>query len=107
MENRKLRVYLNALTGHIYKMLPLYEEERERDSSLPDLTRYIYSLSTEVTGGFDTFAELSDSPSYIFIVNTIHGLNQQPLEYNAFRRQVFKMLSLIQRIDKEVGERHV
>lgn len=107
MENKTLRVYLDALTGHIYKMLPLYEEENERDTSLPDLNRYIQSLTTEVVGGFETFHELNDSPSYIFIANTMNGLNQHVLEYRPFRRQVFKMLSLIQRIDKEVGERHV
>nr|DAE62727.1 MAG TPA: hypothetical protein [Caudoviricetes sp.]DAH59260.1 MAG TPA: hypothetical protein [Caudoviricetes sp.] len=95
-----LEAYLLSLTGRIFKVLPMREQQEQGDDVYLDL--YLDSLSLEIHGACDTFPCLRVCSDYIMVLNTVNGLcADTPLPF--LKREVFKMLSAIDRIRDEYG----
>ena len=95
-----LKAYLQSLTGRIFKILPMREQQEQGDNLYLDL--YLESLSLEMHGACETFPCLRACPDYIMLLNTVNGLYADtPLPF--LKREVFKMLSAIDEIRDEYG----
>ena len=95
-----LKAYLQSLTGRIFKILPMREQQEQGDNLYLDL--YLESLSLEMHGACETFPCLRACPDYIMLLNTVNGLcADTPLSF--LKREVFKMLSAIDEIRDEYG----
>ena len=95
-----LKAYLQSLTGRIFKILPMREQQEQGDNLYLDL--YLESLSLEMHGACETFPCLRARPDYIMLLNTVNGLcADTPLPF--LKREVFKMLSAIDEIRDEYG----
>lgn len=95
-----LKAYLQSLTGRIFKILPMREQQEQGDNLYLDL--YLESLSLEMHGACETFPCLRACPDYIMLLNTVNGLcANTPLPF--LKREVFKMLSAIEEIRDEYG----
>ena len=95
-----LNAYLQSLTGRIFKILPMKEQMLAGDGVYLD--RYLATLSLEMQGASRTFLELQESAEYIALLNTVNGLCEDtPLPF--LKREVFKMLSLVDKLKAEYG----
>ena len=95
-----LKAYLQSLTGRIFKILPMREQQEQGDNLYLDL--YLESLSLEMHGACETFPCLRACPDYIMLLNTVNGLcADTPLPF--LKREVFKMLSAIGEIRDKYG----
>lgn len=90
-----LRTFLSSLTGKLFKILPLYEEENVHLSS------YIHSLSIQAEG-FASICELASDPDYLSLLGTLNGMQKQvELSNNrkTVKREVFKMINISKQLD--------
>ena len=96
-----LTLFLNSLTGKIFKILPL--KEKYNDGYAVHLEDYLDSLLIEILGACDTFLELSKSPDYLTIINTMQYISQNDVSVRVCKREVFKMIELVNKINKKGG----
>ena len=97
--------FLVRLKDSIFKILPLYEDENAH------LTEYIDSLvNYELIGIKDLVHELPSDKWYLKTGATLVSLQEQVLTNNTtqaqVKREVFKMLHLIEKQLKELGEEY-
>lgn len=96
-----LFVFLRSAVGKVYKILPLKEEFDAGDNT--HLDAYLDSLCCELGGALDTFPELRSIPGYISVLNTAKFLSQNDFDHAVCKREVFKMIRLLQQIENEIG----
>lgn len=96
-----LALFLETLTGKIYKILPL--KESSDSGSNVHISEYVASLLIEIVGACDTFPQLKEYAGYLGIVNTIQYISQHNISVKVCKREVFKMLRLLEDIEKQIG----
>lgn len=96
-----LTLFLNSLTGKIFKILPL--KEKNDAGYAVHLEDYLESLLIEIIGACDTFSELGDSAEFLTVVNTMQYISQNDVSVKVCKREVFKMIGLINKISKQGG----
>lgn len=95
-------IFVHNLTNQIFIMLPwsdseeIFEEMHMRD--------YIDSMVVQVSGGKMTFEILQGYPDYAEVENILHYLNCHEMPLAAFKREIKKALSLLNKIEKELGD---
>lgn len=96
-----LYVYIRSMVGKVYKILPLKEEfDAGEDTHFKD---YINSLCADAMGALETFPELRRMPSYITVLNDLQFLNISDFDHATCKREVFKMIRLLQKLEYEIG----
>ena len=95
-----LTVFLNALTGRLYKILPMREHQLAGEEVY--LECYLCTLSLELEGAGYTFPCLCDDADYITILNTVNGIDCED-DVRLIRRETFKMLHLLDNIKCKYG----
>lgn len=98
-----LYVFIHGLTGRIFKALPLREAHEAGKDVAWEV--YFHSLSIDAKGALETFPELQQMSDYITVVNTLQYLNTESFEMAEFRREIFGMLSLLNRIEQKLAGR--
>lgn len=94
-------VFIHSLIGKIYKILPLKEElDMGQDVHLSE---YISSLLLDFAGALESFPELSTFTEFITIVNILQYLNTHHFDHRTCKREVFKMISLLEKIEERMG----
>ncbi len=88
--------FLNGLVGAIYKILPLKEDE---NSYLSD---YLDSLVVQLKGALETYPELASNVRYISVINSIQYFRKNDYTVKQCKREVFKCIKDIEKIQKEV-----
>lgn len=96
-----LTLFLNSLTGKIFKILPL--KEKSDDGIAVHFEEYVESLLIEIVGACETFSELGDSAEFLTVVNTMQYISQNDVSVKVCKREVFKMIGLINKISKRGG----
>ena len=97
-----LFVYIHGLTGRVFKILPLREEMEEgRETHLEE---YVSSLARDAFGALTTFPELQEMSDYITVVNILQYFDTAGVELPACKQEVFKMLKILNRIEKRLQE---
>lgn len=86
-----LENYKKRLTGRIFKILPMREE------NCSTWTVYIQSLLHELIGGKGLIEEFRNNPDYLSLINTLEALiNEEDLL--VIRREVFKCIDLVKKL---------
>lgn len=93
--------YLTSLTAKIYKLIPMRDDlEAGKDVYLD---KYIDSLLIEMMGALETYPVLRSSDKYISIVNTAQYMAHNDTVHAAWRRETFKMLRYLERLQEMYG----
>lgn len=93
--------YIDYITGEVYKMLVLREKAEQGEDVY--LQQYIDSLFVEINGACSWSDYLKDSKNFTAVVSIIGYLSQNEVEFAQYRREVFKMLSLLNKISYKLG----
>lgn len=96
-----LYVFIHSLTGRVFKILPLKEDSDAGVNT--HLGEYIGSVVRDAVGALSTFPQLQTSEEYISVVNTLQYLNEQGVSHAVCKQEVFKMLKLLNTIEKRLG----
>ncbi len=88
--------FLNNIIGCVYKVLPLKEEQ---NSYLPE---YIDSLLIQLKGALVTYPSLSSNTKYIAIINSIQYFSNNEFTNKQCKREIFKCIDNIKKIQSEV-----
>lgn len=92
-----LSTFFEFITGKIFKILPLREDENE------SIYEYLDSLRIEMTGAIETFPELHDNYEFMTLVNTINYLIGNEFDISTCKREVFKMLKTVNLLQMKAG----
>ena len=96
-----LSVYIHHVTGRVFKLLAIKERELcGQDAYFAD---YIDSLMVDMLGALETFPALGENNDYIVVTNIINYLKTNDVPYKALKREVFKSLRLLNRIEAQAG----
>lgn len=98
--------FVHLMTGRIYKSIPLYDP-KECAYSEEDICAYMKSLAIELLGALDCYPALSSESAYIIVLNTMLFLAKHPLPFPEHKREVFKMLHLMNALEEKEGEMDV
>lgn len=93
-------LYIHRVTGQVFKLLRMKEEEAQGNTVF--LSEYLDSLVISMRGAFDTFPELTEDYDYVTIVNIMHYISRNEVEQRVFRREVLKVLGLLNKVEKIV-----
>lgn len=96
-----LYVFIHGLTGRVFKMLPLKEAEDKGEEVYLDV--YIESLARDMYGATETFPELKTMPGYVSALNIIEFLLHNSFTKSTCKREVFKILGILNNIEKQIG----
>lgn len=87
-----IQEYIQSLFGKIYKMLPIFEENKEA------LPIYAKSLAIELIGATFTFPVLKTEKHYIDIINIVNYIAENDIDHFTCKKQVFKCRDLVGKI---------
>lgn len=96
-----LSVYIHNLTGRVFKLLAI--RERELCGQEAYFADYIDSLAVDMLGALNTFETLGDDNDYIVVTNIINFLKANEVPYKTLKREVFKSLRLLNKIEARYG----
>ena len=94
-------VYLNDLTGAIFKILPYKEDEDNGVERF--LSAHIESLWNRMRGACADFPELGESREYIKMCNLIAFLATEEFDQKTCRRTVLTALNLLDKLKNRFG----
>lgn len=91
LPNELLSAYKEKLTGRVFKILPMKEE----NSSTWEV--YIESLLHELIGNKELVKELKENAEFLSMLGVLEGLiNEEDIK--VIRREIFNCLNLIKKI---------
>lgn len=85
--------YIKTMIGRVFKLLPMRECSMENNGQNVYLDVYIYDLSRESQGAYETFPELYNVKEYISFTNTLSYLtcHWEDIGFKTYRSSVLKM----------------
>jgi hypothetical protein len=95
------RIFIEHITSEVYKMLVLREKTDNGD--VVYLEAYVKSLYLEVSGACYWSSFLAEDTRYASVTSILAYLSENEVDYPQYRRGVFKMLGLLNKISKELG----
>lgn len=78
--------YLSNLRGDVFKLLPMKESEMSGMNN--HLNDYIESLVVNVGGALTTYPILASQKQYLYVINNLQYLLNQPVEFKKWRKIV-------------------
>lgn len=96
LPNKALKSYLHNLINKVYKILPMKEEKCET------LNSYLLSLQNELIGCYKLWLILEDNPQFLAVINILKYLSTEEYNESTCKREVFKAIHLIEKIDKSL-----
>lgn len=101
-DNPLVYSYLETLKNRLFKIIPLFEENNE------GIYKYIDSLLFELCGMIYVVEGFKDNGIFLSLIATLESLLDESLavDYDIplIRREVFKCLSIIEKLQQKVGE---
>lgn len=102
LDNKLLHNYFKQLINHFFKILPMRENE---DESLPV---YIRSLQIELLGCDDVVPSLKTNPMFLTLLSILQYTSDHPeCSVKEVRREVFRAISICNKLKAEYAERGV
>lgn len=89
--------YFDSLVSRIFKLLPI------RENNVDTLETYTSSLLNELIGLTYVAEATEHDPKYLSIISTLGFLANNEVDVGAYRREVFKMISLCNKLAKQHG----
>lgn len=90
--------YMSSLTNRFYKILPIKESEQDT------LHDYVSSLLLEMTGCKELIIALHDDDRYLSLLSILQYIKEHDPDVKIVRREVFKSLSIIKKLQKKYCE---
>ena len=97
---KREKVFISHITGEIYKMLVLKEKSDKGEEVY--LKEYIENIFIETNGACYWSEYLTGNRNYTTITSIVAYLSENEVEYPRFRREVFKMLGLLNQINSDL-----
>jgi hypothetical protein len=97
LNNECFNNYLKFLIGSIYKILPI--QENEPDTLLP----YLESLKIELIGNLELIEKIRYDGGFLRLLGTIQYLISHECTHKEIRREVFKTIKIIERLQEKYG----
>jgi hypothetical protein len=94
LNNQFLVNYLNFLTGRVFKILPISEQE---PNTLQD---YLSSLVIELKGSQSLIELIRYDANFISLISTLQYFVDNQYTHKVLKREVFKCIKLIQKLQK-------
>lgn len=89
--------YLKFLTGRVWKILPMSEENNK------NLKEYMEGLQRELTGNMNLIEDLKYDGYFITLLNKIEYLIGGEYNHTICRKEVFECIDVIEKISKKYG----
>ena len=99
-----MKKYIHNLTNRVFKLLTIREKELCGVNAY--FAEYADSLLIEVSGAMHTFPELQENDSFIVVHNILGYLCKDDVSYPVLRREVFKALHLLNKIEASCEVEH-
>ena len=96
LPDKALKSYLHNLVNKVYKIMTMKEEKCET------LNSYLLSLQNELIGCYKLWLILEDNPQFLAVINIIKYLSTEEYDEATCKREVFKAIHLIEKIDKSL-----
>lgn len=96
-----LLTYIQHVTGRVFKILAI--KERELCGQDAYLAEYVDSLAVDLFGALETFPALGADDDYIVVTNIVNYLRKNDAPLKSVKREVFKALRLLNRIEARAG----
>jgi hypothetical protein len=93
-----VEVGLEGYIDKIFKILPMREEK------CPTLTIYIQGLIREFMGNSSLMDGLLYEKEFLSLVGTLENLISEEIKFEEFRSDVFKSISIVKKMKKNLGE---
>jgi hypothetical protein len=84
--------YLSLLIDKIFKILPMKEK------NISTLYVYLDSLQIEILGCMGLSIEFKNDPEFITLLSTIQYLCNSTSDDKTYKREVFKMIKIIEKL---------
>lgn len=94
MKNETTDLYLKAMIGSVYKILPMYENN---DITLHD---YLDSLYVQLAGGYEYYNELKYNQRFQSVINIIQYFRKYDFDKKTCKREVFKATNILDKLSK-------
>lgn len=94
--------YLRSLRGDIFKLLPMKESEMSGMNN--HMTEYLESLIINITGAMTTYPILVSEKQYLYVVNNIHYLRDQPIDFGQWRKIILNSTRNIDNLCAQYGD---
>lgn len=98
LSNVTVEVGLDSYIDKVFKILPMKEEK------CPTLTIYIQGLIREFMGNSSLMEGLLYEKEFLSLVGTLENLINEEIVFEEFRSDVFKSISIIKKMKKNLGE---
>lgn len=80
---KQLAHYLNRMTGDIFKLLPMKEEELDGKDN--HLREYLDSLIVNAEGAIETYPDLKYNKEYLYVLNNLNYIMAHDIELVRWR----------------------
>ena len=97
LNNECFSNYLKFLIGSVYKILPI--QENEPSTLLP----YLESLKIELIGNSELIDKIRSDANFLRLLGTIQYLISHEYTHKELKREVFKAINIIQKLQKQYG----
>lgn len=96
-----IKTFLQYLSGDIFKLLPMKEEELQ---GLPStLNDYLDAQIINVRGALKTFPELGEQKKYLYIVNNLEYLRNNEVDFAKWRKTVLNSTRYAKDLSASIG----
>lgn len=90
--DRLFENYIRSLVNQFFKILPIRENEE------PTLTEYMKNLQIELLGNKGLIVKLENDPQYLTLISILQYMIQNDCDVPTTRSQVFKAISICNRL---------
>lgn len=94
-------VFIKSITNGVFKLLVL----REKSDAGEDvyINKHFDYVEAEINGAFGWSNILKNNERFVSISSVISYLKDNDVEYEQFRRCIFKTLNILNKLSKELG----
>lgn len=96
LPDKALKSYLQNLINKVYKILPMKEEKCDT------LNSYLLSLQNELVGCYKLWTILEDNAQFLSLINIVKYLSAEEYNETTCKREVFKAIHLIEKINESL-----
>lgn len=99
--DRRLLNFLEALTGDVYKLLPMRESELEGVDI--HLREYMDALIINLDGATSTYPALAKQRQYLWVLNNIQYLRKNETSFSKWRSVILNSTKAIDNLYRYFG----
>ena len=95
---KQLAIFLNRMTGDIFKLLPMREDEIKGIEN--HLNEYLDTLIVNAEGAVKTYPELMGSKEYLYVLNNLNYISTHDVEYTKWRKIILNSAKWLYNLER-------